>query len=101
MTDFRGPVSQTRRVPCSQLKLPQARYQHFTLTAYVIQNLLTKEEIMVRAYVVCVYVYRRLGPQAPRGLSAEEKRVTLVEIFHEKVSFHQYGRFKLHSRHAV
>jgi hypothetical protein len=29
---------------------------------------------------------KELFPQAPRGLSGEEKRVKLLEIFHESVS---------------
>jgi hypothetical protein len=94
-------VSNTRRVLCSQLELPQVLDQYFTLTAYLIQNILTREEIMVRACVVRAYIYHNLGPQAPRGLSAEEKRVKLLEIFHETVSFHQYGRFTLHSGRMV
>jgi hypothetical protein len=28
---------------------------------------------------------KELSPQAPRGLSAEEKRVKLLEIFHDSV----------------
>jgi hypothetical protein len=95
-------VSNTRRVLCSQLELPQVLDQYFTLTAYLIQNLLTKAKTMVRACVVRAYIYHSLGSQAPRGLSAEEKRVKLLEIFHETVSFHQYGRFtSLHSGHMV
>jgi hypothetical protein len=42
---------------------------------------------MVGCHAKRAYIYRDIGIllQAPRGLSAEEKRVKLLEIFHETV----------------
>ena len=57
---------------------------------------------------VCMYAHTSTTAfvpslaQAPRGLSAEEKRVKLLEIFHETVSIRRYCHFTTsHSGHTV